>query len=178
MVMRALDRKVLRDLGGMWAQALAIALVIGAGVAMFVMSEGMLKSLFETRAAYYERYGFAHVFAPLKRAPNALAAEHETIPGVRAAETRIRRFVTLDMPTIPQPVQGEVLSYPAGAEPQLNRLHLTEGRWLSSGLMVRAMSIFLLAVATIWFTETALMYWEVAVGSTLAGFRLTMEGAG
>jgi len=51
MGLSVLDKKVVRDLGSMWAQALAIALVIGAGVAMFVMSEGMLKSLFETRAA-------------------------------------------------------------------------------------------------------------------------------
>lgn len=131
--MRALDRKVLRDLGGMWAQALAIAMVIGAGVAMFVMSEGMLKSLFETRAAYYERYAFAHVFAPLKRAPNAVADRLETIEGVRAVETRIRRFVTLDMPAVAQPVQGEVLSYRVGDEPALNRLHLVAGRWLSPG---------------------------------------------
>jgi len=129
----ALDKKVLRDLGGMWAQALAIALVIAAGVAMFVMSEGMLKSLFETRAAYYERYGFAHVFAPLKRAPNALKARLENVPGVRVVETRIKYNVTLDMPDLIEPVEGEVLSYPVGGEPRLNRLRLVAGRWLSPG---------------------------------------------
>lgn len=129
----ALDKKVLRDLGGMWSQALAIALVIAAGVAMFVMSEGMLKSLFETRTAYYERYGFAQVFAPLKRAPNALKTQLEGLPGVRAAETRIKQQVTLDMPDLIEPVQGEVLSYPAGGQPRLNRLRLVAGRWLSPG---------------------------------------------
>ena len=131
--LRALDKKILRDLGGMWAQALAIALVIAAGVAMFVMSEGMLKSLFETRAAYYERYGFAQVFAPLKRAPNALAARLEMVPGVRAVETRIKQYVTLDMPGLSEPVAGEVLSYPVGKEPRLNRVRLTAGRWLAPG---------------------------------------------
>ena len=130
---KALDKKVLRDLGGMWAQALALACVIAAGVAMFVMSEGMLKSLFETRTAYYERYGFAQVFAPLKRAPNALLNRLETVPGVRVVETRIKKRVTVDMPGLIEPVAGEVLSYPVGHDPHLNRLRLMAGRWLLPG---------------------------------------------
>lgn len=129
----ALDTKVLRDLGGMWAQALAIALVIAGGVAMFVMSEGMLKSLFDTRAAYYERYAFAEVFAPVKRAPESLISRLQIIPGVRAAETRIKRHITLDMPGMQEPAEGEVLSYPEGTMPRLNRLHLVAGRWLRPG---------------------------------------------
>jgi len=132
-VLSSLDKKVVRDLGSMWAQALAIAMVIAAGVAMFVMSEGMLRSLFETRAAYYERYGFADVFAPLKRAPNALVKRLQTMPGVRFAETRIRERVTLDMPGLIEPAQGDILSYPVGALPRINRLHLSSGRWLAPG---------------------------------------------
>ena len=133
MALSPLDKKVVRDLGSMWAQALAIALVIGAGVAMFVMSEGMLKSLFETRAAYYERYGFADVFASLKRAPNALSTRLENVPGVRFVETRIKEWVTLDVPGLDEPAQGEILSYPIGDAPRLNRLHLSAGRWLAPG---------------------------------------------
>ena len=38
--MRMLDRKLLRDLRRMWAQALAIALVIASGVATFVLAGG------------------------------------------------------------------------------------------------------------------------------------------
>ena len=132
-VFKVLDRKMLRDLGAMWAQALAIAMVIAAGVAMFVMSEGMLKSMDETRAAYYERYGFADIFAPLKRAPNAVGKRVENQPGVRFVQTRIKQFVTLDMPGIVEPVQGEVISYSIGNAPNLNRLHLVSGRWLAPG---------------------------------------------
>ena len=71
--LRALDKKILRDLGNMWAKALAIAVVIAAGLAMLVIRDGMLKSLVETSNAYYDGYGFAPVFAPLQRAPKALA---------------------------------------------------------------------------------------------------------
>ena len=67
--MRPLDTKILRDLRRLWAQALAIALVIGGGVAALVAVVGSIRSLEETRAAYYERYQFADVFAQVKRAP-------------------------------------------------------------------------------------------------------------
>ncbi len=132
-MLSALDRKMLRDLRSMWAQALAIALVLAAGIAMYVMSEGMLRSLIDTRAAYYDRYGFAEIFAPLKRAPNTLARRLEAVPGLRFAETRIKKLVTLDMPALAEPVQGHVLSYPVGGQPRLNRLHLAEGRWPAPG---------------------------------------------
>ena len=38
--MPILDRKLLRDLRRMWAQTLAIALVMASGVATFVMASG------------------------------------------------------------------------------------------------------------------------------------------
>ena len=60
--MRALDAKTLRDLRRLWAQGLAIALVLAAGVATLVLTIGAERSLSETRAAYYERHAFADVF--------------------------------------------------------------------------------------------------------------------
>ena len=69
MPIRALDRKLLRDLWDIKEQALAIAAVIACGVATFVMSLTTLRSLELTRATYYDRYRFADVFAMVKRAP-------------------------------------------------------------------------------------------------------------
>ena len=43
--MRAIDRKLFRDLWHVRSQALAIALVMSAGVAMFVMAVGAIVSL-------------------------------------------------------------------------------------------------------------------------------------
>ncbi len=79
--MSALDRKLLRDLWHIKGVAVAIALVIGAGLAMFVMSLGTVSSLEQTRSAYYERYRFADIFASVKRAPERLATRIEGIPG-------------------------------------------------------------------------------------------------
>ena len=84
--LRALDRKLIRDLWAMKGQSLAIASVIAAGVAMFVMYLSNFDSLQRTRAAYYDSARFADVFASLKRAPVEPRAPHR-----RAARRRGRR---------------------------------------------------------------------------------------
>ena len=43
--MRALDRKLLRDLGRMWSQALTIALVVASGVGGFIATLSAVDSL-------------------------------------------------------------------------------------------------------------------------------------
>ena len=48
--MRALDRKMLRDLVGMKGQAVAIAMVIASGVATYIMSLSTLDALKATQA--------------------------------------------------------------------------------------------------------------------------------
>ena len=54
--MLTLDKKLLRDLWRIKAQGLAIAMVIGCGVATVVLMFGTMRSLKETQEAYYERY--------------------------------------------------------------------------------------------------------------------------
>jgi len=77
--MRALDKKLLRDLARLWVQSLAIALVMACGVATLVLAVGVYRSLEQTREAYYERYRFGDVFATAVRAPNSLAERIATI---------------------------------------------------------------------------------------------------
>jgi len=125
---RTLDRKLLRDLAHMWAQALAIALVIASGVATFVLASGAYHSLEETRAAYYLRYRFADIFAEVRRAPKAVADRIAAIPGLAAAEPRITHLALLDVPGLAEPATGRAVSVPDLGEPRLNLLHLREGR--------------------------------------------------
>src|SRR5215216_4857828 len=96
--MRALDIKLFRDLLRLWAQALAIALVVAGGVATLVLAVGSHRSLDETRGAYYERNRFADVFATVSRAPKTVLDRIEEIPGVAAAEVRIAKLALLDIP--------------------------------------------------------------------------------
>src|SRR5690606_12790581 len=87
----ALDLKLIRDLAAMRTQALAIALVIAAGIAMFVAYLSNFDSLDRARADYYLRQRFADVFAGVRRAPEGLAARVAELPGVerRSEERRV-----------------------------------------------------------------------------------------
>ena len=70
--MKALDRKLLRDLLRMWSQALTIALVVASGVGGFITSLSAVDSLALARDRFYADGRFADVFASVKRAPDAL----------------------------------------------------------------------------------------------------------
>src|SRR5512143_159166 len=125
-----LDRKLWRDLVRLKGQALAVALVMGCGLAMMIMARSLIHSLESTRREYYEANHFAEVFAHLKRAPNSLASRIAEIPGVATVQPGLSVQVTLDLPGLDEPASGMVRSLPDFGEPELNRLFLRAGRWL------------------------------------------------
>lgn len=129
----ALDRKLLRDLWHLRGQVGAIAVVVACGVAIVVTTRTTYASLIASRAAYYDGYRFADVFAHLKRAPERLRLQLAAIPGVEAAETRIVTEVTLDVPGLDEPATGRLVSVPERRQPILNDLYLRRGRWLEPG---------------------------------------------
>ena len=126
--MKAIDRKLWRDLWGMKSQAVAIALVIVSGVATFIMSVSTLDSLRLTQATYYRDYRFADVFASLTRAPEGVAQRVREIPGVDKVETRVVATANLDIPGFADPVRGQLISIPDEKGTGLNRLYLRKGR--------------------------------------------------
>jgi putative ABC transport system permease protein len=126
--MRALDIKLARDLKRLWAQALAISLVLACGVATLILAIGAYRSLEETRRAYYDRYRFADTFAAATRAPERVAGELRRIAGVAAVETRIVKLVLLDVPNMREPSTGMVVSLPDRGEPAVNAIFLRHGR--------------------------------------------------
>lgn len=128
--MRMLDRKLVRDLWAMKGQAFAIAIVICAGVTMYVTYLSNFDSLQRTRAAYYEEAQFADVFASLTRAPAWLEQRIAAIPGVAAVDTRVVADVTLDVPGMTEPAVGRLISLPEYGLPRLNGVYLRRGRWI------------------------------------------------
>lgn len=126
--MGMLDIKLLRDFWRLWPQVLAIALVVAGGVASLVLSVGSFRSLDETRAAYYERYRFADVFATVQRAPLTLVDSIAEIPGVAAVDARISMLALLDVENFLEPATGRLLSLPELGEPALNLPYLRVGR--------------------------------------------------
>lgn len=118
--MRMLDRKLLRDMRHIWVQCLAIALVLGCGIMVLVLSSGTQRSLEATRAAYYEQNRFADVFATLTRAPRNLLDEIARIDGVARVEGRVVFTAMVDLEGKPEPASALVISVPPGGEPVLN----------------------------------------------------------
>lgn len=131
--LRALDRKLLRDVWRLRGQVLAIALVIASGVALLVMALSSHRSLSETTDAYYERYRFADVFASAKRVPESFVQRILQIPGVKAAEPRIVEVAKLDIPGVVAPVNGQIVSIPERGTPRLNALAIRVGRSVERG---------------------------------------------
>lgn len=131
--MKALNRKLFRDLWRMLGQAIAIALVVGCGVTTFVMSLTTYDSLSRMLDAYYERHRFADMFAQVKRAPDSLKERIEQIPGVTRVQTRVVVDVVIDVPGMIEPAVGRLVSIPELPEPGLNELHLRRGRFIEPG---------------------------------------------
>jgi putative ABC transport system permease protein len=131
--MRALNRKLLRDLGHMKGQAAAIAVVIGAGVMVLILSVTTLDAISLSKDRFYEAGNFAEVFSDLKRAPEGVAGRLREIPGVNLVETRVVAPVRLEVEDFPDPVRGLLLSIPDGRQPDLNRLYIREGGLPESG---------------------------------------------
>ena len=126
--MRAIQRKVFRNLWQLKGQVLAIALVITVGVAMFITYFSTFDSLSRTQQKFYDRYRFADVFAGMKRAPNHLVSRLGSIPGVAQADTRVVAEVTLDVEGMSEPVTGRLISIDVTQAARLNDLALLRGR--------------------------------------------------
>ena len=131
--MRALDKKLVRDIRRLWAQSLAIAAVLSVGVMIMVMAFGTQISLTETRDTYYERSRFADVWSSAQRAPKTLLPEIAAIEGVARVEARISQYAILDIPGMDDPAMGQLLSIPASGKPEMNIPVLREGRFPEAG---------------------------------------------
>jgi putative ABC transport system permease protein len=130
---RALHRKLWRELRQLRGQVIAIALVMVGGISTMVMAQTNYAALAETRALYYGEYRFAEVFARVKRAPLTVLESVRAIPGVREAEPRVSGYVTLEVAGYEEPITGQVVALPRPGDPGLNRLFLRSGRLPADG---------------------------------------------
>jgi putative ABC transport system permease protein len=131
--MKALDKKLIRDLSRLRGQIIAIALVVACGIASFVSMLSAYESLKLSQATYYQQYHFAQVFAQLKRAPESLSTQIREIPGVAQVQTRVIADVSLDIPGRNEPATGRLISIPERQMPMLNDLYIGKGRYIEPG---------------------------------------------
>jgi putative ABC transport system permease protein len=127
-VIRALDRKLLRESWQLRGQLLSIAVVVACGVMTLVTMRGTYESLAASLERYYASHAFADVFVELERAPQSLASRVATLPGVAAVDTRVTRVVSLDVPGLGEPAVGMLVSLPEPGARALNEVHLVHGR--------------------------------------------------
>ncbi len=131
--MRALDRKLWRDAWHYRSQLAAIIAVVACGIALFVTLRSMNGFLRGSRDRFYATSRFADIFAPLKRAPNAVSVAAAELPGVAAVSARVVKEVTLDVRGLREPAVGRLVSVAVPRTPSLNEVHLTAGRWPDAG---------------------------------------------
>jgi putative ABC transport system permease protein len=122
-----LDRKLLRDIWAMRGQVITIALVVAAGMAVFIASISTYDSLRAGRDQFYASARFPQLFVSLKRAPLAVVAQLREIPGVAVVEPRIVRDVILDWPAAVLPVSARMVSIAHAGDEPLARLHVRRG---------------------------------------------------
>jgi putative ABC transport system permease protein len=126
--MKALNRKLWRDIRRMKGLVFAITLVVMSGVATFIMFISTMDSLNLTRNTFYRDYSFADVFVNLKRAPESLKVRIQSLPGVNQVETRVSVRVKLDITGFAEPVTAKIVSIPDTGASLLNRLYIRKGR--------------------------------------------------
>ncbi|MGY4829100.1 ABC transporter permease [Sphaerotilaceae bacterium SBD11-9] len=126
--MKALDRKLLRDLRLMWSQALTIALVVASGIGGFITSLSAVDSLALARDRFYTQGRFADVFAAVKRAPSALADTLREVPGVADVQTTLEEIVRVEVPGQTDPVIGQLIGLKTGDLARMNRVTVSRGR--------------------------------------------------
>ena len=130
--MRALDRKLLRDLRLMWSQVLTIALVVASGIGGFITTLSATDSLALARDRFYAQGHFADVFASVKRAPDAQAALLREIRGVADVQTTTEMLVRIEMPGASDPIVGQLIGVDRLHPPQLNLVTLRRGQTLDT----------------------------------------------
>lgn len=131
--MKALDRKVLRDLRLLWSQALTIALVVASGIGGFIAMLSAVDSLAGARDAFYAEGRFGDVFAAVRRAPESLAPRLAELPGVIDVQTTVESMARVSVPGSIDPVMGQLIGLDPALPPRLNRVQLRSGRWAEGG---------------------------------------------
>lgn len=130
--MKALDRKLLRDLRLLWSQALTIALVVASGIGGLVTSLSAVDSLAAARDDFYAEGRFADLFAEVKRAPESLAETLRAVAGVADVQTGIVAMVRAEIPGSGDPVIGELVGVALRHPPRLNRVSVAAGQPLEA----------------------------------------------
>ena len=131
--MKAIDKKLLRDLVRLRGQVVTIALVIACGIAQLVTFVTLYRSLEASRDSFYEETRFGDVFVHLDRAPRSILPRLAEIPGVARVDGRVVGDFRLEIPGVTVPLLGRFVSLDGPADGRLDSLFVDEGRNVAPG---------------------------------------------
>ena len=132
--MKALDRKLWRDLRQLWSQVLTIALVVASGVAGFLSTFSAWDALSWSRQTYYTEARFADVFASARRAPVSLLPRIAALPGVAQVQDGVAQGIQVFLPGVDDPIRGRLTAIDPRTPQVLNQVTLREGHWPSDSV--------------------------------------------
>jgi putative ABC transport system permease protein len=131
---KALDRKLLRDLWKIRGQVFTIALVVACGIGAYISMRSTWSSLERSRDTFYDRGRFGDVFISLERAPLSMVPTIEAIDGVAIAYARVVEDISVPIEGLDEPATGRIISVPGDAPAPLNDVYLLEGRLPDPGI--------------------------------------------
>ena len=128
--MKALNKKLFRDLWHHRGQMFSIAAVVATAIMTVLSMRGTYESLVIARDSYYHESRFPDVWSNLERAPELLRGQIEQIEGVTAVDTRVTFAASLDLDDRDTPATGRFIS---ASDPSvmLGALHMRSGRWVT-----------------------------------------------
>ncbi|MGI9174178.1 MAG: ABC transporter permease [Rhodothermales bacterium] len=131
--MRAINKKLLREVWKQRGQMLSIGAVVAVGIMTVLTMRGTYESLVVSQELYYRDTRFPDVWVRLERAPESLRRRIEDVPGVAVADSRVSFAATLDVPGVEVPALGQFVSIPEDHRPRLSDLHIKTGRYIAPG---------------------------------------------
>ncbi len=176
--MKALDRKLLRDLRLMWSQAITIALVVGSGIGGFITTLSAVDSLAVARDTYYASGRFADVFAGVKRAPQSLVGVLGGLPGVADVQTTTEMAVRVTLEGKSDPIIGQLIGLDPRHPQRLNRVTVRNGRGLDAEADARSGDGAIAALVSATFADAHGLKPGARLSALMNGKRRTLVVAG
>jgi putative ABC transport system permease protein len=128
---RALNRKLARDLYRSKGLLLAITSIIAIGVMCYVTMQSAYHNLEDAKRSYYRRSRMADFWIDVKKVPLVELDALEQLPGVTEILPRIGFHATVDLEDSVEPLNGLVLSLPDRRRHVLNDIVIRQGGYFT-----------------------------------------------
>ncbi len=132
MRMRALHRKLVRDVRHNKGVLASVLVIIAVGIGTYIGLGSAQRTLEVSQHTYYNDYRFGDFWIEVKKAPLTAVEQIARLPGVAAVDARVVFDVILDVRGVVRPLAGRLISTPpSGFENVINGVHLVRGSGFS-----------------------------------------------